>query len=1033
MEFRLLGAIEASSGGIRVDLGWRRVRALLAVLLLDVGRPVPVERLVRLLYPHNTIRDPRRALQIDVSRLRGRLAAVPGHEVGVHGGVGGYLVRTDPEAVDVHRFTALISRARDCGKPADRADVLRAALALWRGTPLADAGADDQLGPIRAGLEEQRLTAVELRIEADLELGRHRDLAAELAELTAQHPTRERLTAARMTALYRCGRKRDALQVYGEAADRLANELGLDPGPDLCALRDAILRDRADLTAPAETGSGSSGMAGASFLPRRVPGFTGRTTELEQLRERVAAEGDWRVYSVDGMAGVGKTAFAVEVAHAVASRFPDGQIFVDLYGHTPGEQPREPHAVLAVLLRQIGVAGEEIPRTTPERAALWHRETSGRRAVVVLDNAATSDQVGLLLPGAGCLTLITSRRRLISLDEAVPISLRPLDPHDARHLFAEVARLDPATAALEEIVRRCAYLPLAIRIAAARLGHRPSWTADDLLDRLQDGDGPGTVLDAGERSVVAAFEVSYAHLGPEQRRAFRLLGSQPMTTFDRLAAAALFDVSPAAADRVLEELVDAHLIEQPAAGRYRFHDLLKQFARRAAQADEPREDQREAVRRLLDYVLHVADLTHRVLAPHDRTVEPVTARHSGAVPVVADDQAALRWLDLERANLLAVIEFAATDGWDAHAWQLAWAMRPFHLRRGHLDDWLRSHELALDAARRHDAGGLGERVIVGYLGNVLGLVGRRDEAHSFAIRNLELAIQSGDRMGESSALSDLGNLHQMNSEYELAIHYLEAALAIVTDDPSEGARDAKANYLGNLALVLERCGRYHEAKSNLTAAVELLATLHDRVNQAVGLRHLGVVLTRLGDYESAETALTRSFQLAEEAGDRRRQGRALASLGALHIQLGRPDEAMAALVESRAILRACKGNADQLGALVYLGVAYGQSGRRDEAFEHHQAALDLAIEVRAVDAQAEILNNLGIAHFDDGDIDAGRRCHEDALRHATRTGLRYEVARSHRGLSRCAAHQRDHAEAARHAQHESAIWAQLGIPPPAHA
>lgn len=740
-----------------------------------------------------------------------------------------------------------------------------------------------------------------------------------------------------------------------------------------------------------------------NFLPRRVPAFAGRGAEIEWMRRLINAESGGLVCSIDGMAGVGKTALAVHVTHSLADRFPDGLLFLDLHGCTPGKRPLEPHAALAVLLRQIGVPGGRIPRQQMDRTALWHRELDGLRVLIVLDNAAAEDQVLSLLPGSpGCVTVVTSRRRLVALVGTVPLSLPTMPTPDALELFASVAGSDPASAAVGEIVRRCGHLPLAIGLAAARLRHRPSWAPEDLLRRLSDR-CVLSELEASDQSVSAAFEVSYRQLEPCLRRAFRLLGVAQMATFDSHAAAALLDVPLDASDRILEQLVDVHLVEQSGPDRYRFHDLLRNHAQRTAEAEEPPAARRAAAGRLLDYLLHVAFEANRVLEPYRRTIDPaITTAPTASPPVQESETAAVRWLETERTNLLTAIDFAAEGRWDAHVWQLAWALRAFHERCGYPEDWLHSHELALQASRR---GGdkLGECLTLDNLCWILRLVGRRKEAMELALRNLEVSIEAGDPFAEAVARSELGHQYRLAGDYDLAERYVREALTVLGDGSSGTVRHARAIYLSNLAVIHERAGRHQEAVSGLLAALDLFRALGDRDNQGLNLRFLGIARTRLGDHRSALACLTESLKIAKEFGDRRKEGRALMALGALRLTMDRPEDAVEVLHESLNALRAVSARPDQVSTLANLGVAYDMLGQFDAASRWHREALELAEEFEAVDLISEILNNTGETCLATGDVTGSERCHTAALELATRIALSQEQARARRGLGRCAA------------------------------
>jgi DNA-binding SARP family transcriptional activator len=420
MEFFLLGPVLAAVAGQPVELGRRRERLLLALLLLEVGKPVTVTRLIELLWEDDLPRDPRAAVHVHVSRLRQRLAAAGAgrHGVSMVRTGAGYLVQARPDSVDLHRFAALVALARDTGEPAERARVLHGALKLWRGELMADVAPAALRQRLGSELAELRLTALEMRVAADLELGRHDALIPELAGLTAEHPARERLIAARMLALYRAGRQRDALAVYAQAARTLAEQFGLDTGSELRELRTAILRQEPPLAAGAPRAAVPSPAAPKpAQLPADTSHFVGRAELAALLAMADAQPGRPEVVTIIGMAGAGKTALAVRTGHQLAARYPDGQLFLDLHGFTAGIGPVTPLSALDRMLRSLGLSAEQIPAEAEDRAALLRSYLADRRVLIVLANAAAENQVTLSLPASpGCLVLITSRLSLAGLD-----------------------------------------------------------------------------------------------------------------------------------------------------------------------------------------------------------------------------------------------------------------------------------------------------------------------------------------------------------------------------------------------------------------------------------------------------------------------------------------------------------------------------------------------------------------------------------------------------------------------------------------
>jgi DNA-binding SARP family transcriptional activator len=674
----VLGPLLVERGGAAITLTRGRAGVLLAVLAMSAGRPVGAGRLGGLIWDTEQPAHARASLHTVVARLRG---LVPG--VVVTAG-DGYLLDVDADDVDLLRFRRLVREAGEAGGPAPALELLEQALGLWRGEPLADlrsAALDRDVAP---GLADEYLAAAQQRADIELGAGNYDRVIAELRELVGRYPLREPLWGQLMRALAAAGRQAEAIGEYHRAREVLAAQLGLDPSPGLQDLYGRLLQ--ADQCAepaaqsPAGPGPGprDDGPVGGGPVdgqPRRLPAdtgvFTGREAELARLLEvgeaagAAAGPGAVVVMAIDGMAGVGKTALAVHAAHRLAGRFSDGQLFIDLHGYTQGYPPRTADQALEAFLRAMGVSPQQIPGDTEERAALYRERLAGTRTLIVLDNAADEAQVRPLIPGeAGCLVLVTSRRKLKALDDAQVVAVDVLPEADAVALLRMVAgprrAVDEQGAA--EVVGLCGRLPLAVRIAGALLRNRPAWTLAHLAGKLREAHGRLDAFSDGDRDLAAVFGLSDQNLRDDLRRLFRYLGLVPGPETDAYAAAALAGTCPVVVDRLLQELVDHNLLLEPAAGRYEMHDLIRASARALAAAD-PAEERDAALGRLLGYYQHTALRADARIA---RYAQPGPAGPApGHAPDLPDADAALARLRAERINLAACLRYAVDGGLDA--------------------------------------------------------------------------------------------------------------------------------------------------------------------------------------------------------------------------------------------------------------------------------------------------------------------------------------------------------------------------------
>ncbi|MEV0675617.1 BTAD domain-containing putative transcriptional regulator [Actinosynnema sp. NPDC050436] len=923
IRYAALGPLTAWRADRKIELGWAKQQAVLGVMLLELNRPVPLSRIVDGVWGERGPRDARNAVQTYISRLRRvlRVPQAPGPLVFTEGG---YLLQGDPSDLDVVVFDrhldAAHARYRDDDVRAG-AEHVDAALALWRGDPFSGLG-----GPLleaeRRRLRERHLSALELHARISLDLGRTSEGIADLTRLVAANPLEERLGALLMLALYRAGSRAAALEVFQDTRRRLADELGVDPGDDLRAMHERILRGDAGLAAPAAR------PRGRNTLPRDVADFTGRDTELARLLatdRRAANPGAAAVWAVDGPPGVGKSALAVHAAHRLAGRHPDGQLYVDLRGHVAGHRPVEPLAALDTLLRSLGVPGERIPAGLDARAALWRAELADRAALVVLDDAVDAAQVRPLLPGTGrSLTLVTSRRRLVDLAASRTLSLDVLPEDHAVRLFARIVddgRVVDEPESVAEAVDLCGRLPLAIRLAAARLGTRPAWTVAHLTGRLRR-----EPLDA----VTAAFTLSYENLTAEQRRLFRLLGLHPGPDFDAEAAAALAERDADTAESLLESLVDVHLVGQPRAGRYRFHDLVRDFARDAAHRNEAEADRHAAARRLAEHYTRAAEEATRSLAPHEQ--DP------------AEYDRALAWLDTERANLLAATQPRA----------IAPVLHRYLHLRSLVADALTLDTWALASA--HDRAE--EARVWQRLGADHHRLGHHDQARGCQERAKAIFTDLGDRDRVADTLRELGVLHGLSGRPAAAVTANREALAIVRE---LGNRVGEVDALTNIGSAYRRLGQYERALRYLGEALALARTVGHRVGEGVALCELGATQNGMGRHEEALDDHRRALAMARRNGHRLDEGHSLTRIGVVHLRLGECDEALEHLDLGLAAARRDGFRTGEAEALLALGEAHLRLGHPAESADRYRRALAVARDTGDRCQQAQALAGLGQA------------------------------------------------------------------------
>ncbi|NEC92267.1 AfsR/SARP family transcriptional regulator [Streptomyces sp. SID12501] len=989
LEYRLLGPVEAWSGGHRLALGGPKPRALLAALLLRPGRTVSAGTLIDMVWGDQPPDTARGLIQTYVSGLRRALPGGTDPDTGpgtatcadpIETRPPGYLLHADGARIDLADFERLTARGRDRAASGDHraaSQLLREALELWHGSALGGVG--DALRAEAGRLEEARQAALEDRISADLATpGHEQDLAAELTALVGGHPTRERLRGQLMLALYRLDRQADALTVYAEGRTVLADELGIDPGPKLRRLYEAILRSDEKLTpvtaitppggaartdstadssadrkadddnAPEEGGIGTSADAvalpRASLLPPAIGDFTGRTAQLAEVEALLSGPREaMPIAVVSGPGGIGKSAFAVQVAHRLAAAYPDGQLYAELHGFS---DPVPPAEVLGRLLRALGA---DPPEGLAERGDLFRSLVARRRILLVLDDAGSEAQIRPLLPGsASCGVLITSRARLAGLGGEDLTQLDVLDEGLGIELLARIAgdahiRREPEAA--RRIVALCGGLPLALRIAGARLATRSHWTPSGLAERLADERRRLDELAVGDLEVRSGLGLSYDALDTPARTALRRRGLLGASDVAPWVTAALLDLPEAAGgEDIVEQLIDAQLLHftgTDRAGQPRFglHDLVRVYAAERAEAEDSHTERAAALGRALGGWLWLtgraaaAAPSGEVVLQDPRTLWPVGDRAAG--PALADPA---RWFEAESGAIAVAVERAAAMDLPALACEAAATLcSSAYLVSNRFDAWSRTHEAALAAVRRAEDRAGEARLLVG-----LGHLRYEQDDFTASVGHFRqaagLCAGLGDVRGHATALAGLGGAYREQGRLRDAVRELTGAIESFRrlDDPAGLGVACRYAALAHLEL-----GEFTAVADRIEEALAAYRRLGSRRGEALALRTYGMLHRARGDHATAEDLLSRSLTLLREFGDDLMSAYAAQARAKARLRLGRTVEAAADLA---GLLDVCRRYGDRYGeALVLrtLGECALAAGELTEADTHLSASAAL--------------------------------------------------------------------------------------------
>jgi DNA-binding SARP family transcriptional activator/Tfp pilus assembly protein PilF len=972
---RVLGMIEVVGPHGPATLIGTRQRALLALLALNAGNVVAQTKLVDALWGENPPRTAVRTLQSHVARVRQALDGCGLTDVLLTRGPG-YVLAVPSKEVDAHLFEDAVRQAKaDLANNAvtDAVTRLSAGLRLWRGEALADAGPESWAVAEIQRLTEVRLDAIEQLWDARIQLGEHTEAVGELERQLVTTPLRERLVGLLMLALYRCGRHSDALDRYERVRTRLADELGVDPGPKLQSLHTAILRRDPSLDpkpSPVQAPVPAQ-------LPPPVGHFAGRSGELASLADPEAS-----IVVVSGPAGIGKTALAVQWAHQVKHRYPDGQLFLDLRGHDP-DAALTPADALTHVLRGLGIPPDRIPAGVADQTTLYRSLIHDRRILIILDNGGTADHVLPLVPPTVSSTLVvTSRSQLsaLAIDHAVQSAeLDVLTVNEARALVERVLsaqRVDREPEAALELVELCGRMPLALRIATAKLAARPRQQIADLVAELSDDRLDALQVTGDSRSVRTVFASAYHALSEPAARLFRLLGLHPGTSFGTRLAAAVTGLSHGRARRSVDELSAAHLIMETERGQYRFHDLIRLYASECAKADESTADRNTAIHRIIDWYLAIADAANSTLDPTRTRVTATISNPPAELPFPPESDAVLAFLDGERGNVVPVVALAS-EGHELTACHMTYLLAGFLDRRGHWTDWVATCRLGVTAANR-----LGDPEIGGLMRSALGVscifTRRFDEALDVLHEALVLTQTSGN-------VRDEGYVHN------------------------------------NLAVANAGLRRFDEAAESFGRALEL-HTGSCPAATASALNNLGYAHTENGDFAIGIQHLTRALGLARDAEDLTLQAAVLHSLGVASRAKGDHDEALHFLHESLALYQKLGYRRYLPGGMNDIGEALLLRGDHKLALAEFTTALEIGIELGDQHCEAITLGNIARAQLKAGDLPAARHHLTRALDLRTRFPDPYEEAHLYRWMSQLAAASGDHGAATAHRDHAVQLY-----------
>ncbi len=1074
-QFKILGPMEISRAGESISVSSPKLRILLTALLLNSGTVVSVDDLTDYLWNESQPTNPRAALQTLIRRLRILL----GNDELIKNFGSGYRIQIDGDQLDLIRFRNLVKLADQAGDADTRAQLLSDALGIWRGPALSDIQSDSLRRHALVALTEERISTLELHFETNLHLGRHARLVTELRAAAVANPYRERLWGQLMLALYGSGRQAEALEVYQQIRYQLVDELGMEPGEELRNLHESILKSDVSLwVSDGQQPGTKQTLSVPAQLPPQAVGFVGRQDLVDHLSNALlptVTRTGTPVVVLSGLPGVGKTALAVHIGQRVRSSFPDGQLYVNLRGYeSPGQSASlRPEQVLPQFLRSIGVPANQIPTNLTEQVNVFRSRLSGTNTLVVLDNAASIEQVMPLIPGdAGCSVLITSRSQLHGLASGLGarvISIGTLSPDESITLIESMhanAQRTVEPNVMSEVTQLCAHLPLALRIAAANLITAPGGNVEHYLNDLRHGNRLAALSIEGDTTsaVSTAIALSYSATEPDEQHVFRFAGLFPGTEFSANAVAVLADISTAQARTTLNRLKAMNLLQQQTPGRYQFHDLLKEFARDRSAQQDTAQDRAAAIERLGHWYLICVRGAVDVL--HSEFVRLEAPAGLGALEAAhfTDESQAMAWLLAERHNLATLIPFFASKGPQHLSWHMADALRGFFWTGNYRTEWREAAQSGLAAATKlGDKHGIASmHRSLANLSNTLGdyheaiahhrqsLAMHREldmpEETAATLNNLGLAQLSLGRVddAEDSAQEALSISRRVTSQRLAAstlgllgsIQWTRGDIAHATTTIAEsvliadriGLHHIISYSLRNLGLVHQATGDLSAARGCFDRAIEVsdrIDSLHDK---SIALYGLALVDYDLGSHEAALRSATQALGAFVECGDRTYEIETLCLMSLITESLHDWDDSVRYAALALDLARKIQYTDGEAHARARLAVTDSIFCKADSAIGHADAALAIIDRSANQITVCKVLSQLGPLFFSLEQLDRAEQCALRMLHVSVSSGQRLGVARANRILGSVAAAENDIARAMKHWKHALQVFSDLGIP-----